>query len=267
FQDYELSRDVPITILIDDQAKGYGELLANTLRISQRAIVVGAGAEDKTGGHSFEINHAVLEPNKPNNKFQYLFGLTFDLDGNLLANRGMSYDIHLNAQTGEFSTSKTQNPSLPWQRLGNHFFRNSFFSKKIEPLPYYDYGMVSPSIIHYLSNRHYSRVIDNVRTSVDPPKDQVSLNWGDFMNDINLSKENNRRLAKDMLLLSKYEYAGHRGVNNKTRRAIEIIKKDATLDETLQIASDYFYYLKKGKDDGEFQIVDFQVLTNPENPY
>ena len=270
--------DKPLVILLNDKTTGLLETVAHALRIMNRAVIVGTGPSGFTSGkvhytNTNRFNRAALIYDDQNLHYtlRYSYGLVYHIDGSLQTNMGRSYDIYLDGeQPIDGSTVAMQvHPGYPWQ----HLDQQSSFYQKTESLSYPNFQMISPSLIKTLhdlrKHRHQrqqslqGKTLQRVKPSYSSSgltEGEVSLKWSDYRDQIVASQDTIERREEQLRILRQERLDAYDSKLKDNPIGIEILAEDPSLMETLQIASQYFYLLKKNRRSGEFSVTGFVDL-------
>lgn len=249
-----LPTTTPVVILINAHTKGYLETSAHSMRLMNRALIVGAGSQPQTYGLYFHKQSTQTPGSIHSNKLfvatQYSLSPVYHIDGSVQSMHGIDYDIHLqpNSATGQALTSPYSS-FLPWQYTKAHAYH------PIAPLNYPNFNMVPESVLAALVKIH-GKLQDKsqpTQPGISPTaQNSLSLRWQDYKHQIEQSRKMNQQLTKIAKNLSHDHRMAMADKPLKHHQAIQLLKQDPLLTRTIILTSHYYYLLKKGYSDQHF---------------
>lgn len=251
--------DLPLVILTDDTSKGSSEIFVRSMKLMNRALVLGSGLRPSTSGDLSFTDTAHKDGGHLHHTFTS--GVGYSIDGHALTRQGLEVDIHLDLDHygTDYENSLSKRPSYPWQVLNRDFFDASFFRSRIQPLNYRTFDMVSESMVAELAGLHQQRRITEPMDNPWEFSSLVSLKWEDFHQQI--SRNTHHDLSHSLSQFAQ-DYATHqRGQSPDKWHAISLMEQDSVLMEAIRITADYQSLLKKGRPASNVQLTD--IISKP----
>ena len=249
---------VPLVILLDDLSVGHAENFAHAFRLMNRALIVGSGRIARTSGEGMNVRAISRNTKLFKEKIRYSSGLNYNIDGTFQGDRGISYDLFMPRQLTplKFELATTRNSNYPWHVFSEETVASLGYPEQIVSLKYPDYGMMNSKLMTKIKQRHQQRQTgtDGAPNSLQFPHHQeqkvsfeVTLEAKVFSQQIKESLGKDKQLRTQLNRLSR-DHTEFYFNNNALDRpyVIEIIEQDDILVNTLRIATDYYYLLKRG---------------------
>lgn len=246
----------PLVILLDDDSLGFVQSFAHSYRLMKRALIVGTGYQAQTSGAGLQMYYLDPSPFADTVHAINKKSLIYNIDGSLLTDRGVNYDIFLPSRLTplQYQLKIKQLQELPWHQLNAEVLASIGFLAQIAPLSYPDYGMMSAEIIHKLQLRYDHQ--EALMNHDELAKFTDAINKNDMFkltlqgSSVLQQVRHSGRASEDQLEHLKkfqHDYVRHAVENSPMDyHVLRFIHQDQALKATLQITADYYHLLKRG---------------------